>query len=292
MIKSMTGFGRHKEIIDGRDILCEVKSVNSRYQDMNIKISKLYSPLEDRLKKLASKYISRGKLDIYVSIDSITGEKINLSLNKEYLESYVNLLKTIKDDYSLESDISLALIAMKNEIFVAHKVDEDLDSVWNGIERVATQAFEQFVEMRKREGEKLKDDIIQNLQDLERFAELISIRAPKSIQIANERMKTRISELMNGIPIDEDRLLTECAVFADKADINEELIRLLSHFTQLKDIFTENKPVGRKLDFLVQEINREINTIGSKANDGEIAKYVIDAKCSIERIREQIQNIE
>lgn len=292
MIKSMTGFGRYKEVIEGRDILCEVKSVNSRYLDANIKLSRLYSPLEDKVKQFASNYISRGKMDIYISVESLTGEKTDLSLNSEYLESYVKLLNKIKEKYQLKNEITLSMIASKNEVFNVRKVDDDLESVWKGIEKVLKEALEQFLEMRKREGEKLQKDILGNLSELEKIAGLISERAPKSVCESNERMKARVAELLDGVPVDEARLLTECAVFADKTDINEELARLGSHFSQFRAIFKEEKPVGRKLDFLVQELNREVNTIGSKANDSEIAKYVIDAKCAIERIREQIQNIE
>ncbi|HAN20813.1 MAG: YicC family protein [Clostridiales bacterium GWF2_36_10] len=292
MIKSMTGFGRYKEVIDGRDILCEVKSVNSRYLDASIKMPRLFSPLEDRVKQLASGYISRGKLDIYISVESITGEKINLSINKEYLDSYIKLLGEIKNEYNVIGEITLPMIASKNEVFNVRKVDDDLEAVWQAIEKVVKEAFSQFVDMRVAEGKKLQADILGNLSELERLAKLISVRALESVKVSNEKMKSRVAELMGAIPVDEARLLTECAVFADKTDINEELTRLGSHFSQFKAVFGEVVPVGRKLDFLVQELNREINTIGSKANDSEIARYVIDAKCAVERIREQIQNIE
>lgn len=292
MVKSMTGFGRYKEVIDGRDILCEVKSVNSRYLDTIIKMPKLYSPLEDRIKQLAASYISRGKLEIYIAVESISGEKIDLSINKEYLDSFVKLLSEIKDEYALSGDVSLAMIAAKNEVFVARKVDEDLEAVWTAIEKVAKEAFRQHTEMRIREGEKLENDILGNLSELERLAEKIAFRAPESLRESNERMKARVAELLAGVPVDESRLLTECAVYADKTDINEELKRLGSHFAQFRAILNEKLPAGRKLDFLVQELNREVNTIGSKACDTEIARCVIDAKCAIERIREQIQNIE
>ena len=284
MIKSMTGFGRHKEVVGGRDILCEIKSVNSRYLDISVKLPRLFSSLEDRVKKLAAGYISRGKVEIYISVESIEGEKTDLSLNKEYLDSFIRLLSGIKDEYSLSGDITLSLIANKNEVFVVHKVDEDLE--------VAKEAFSRFIEMRICEGTRLQADLIGNLEEIEKLAMLINARAPESVRISNERMKARVAELLGTVPVDEARLLTECAVFADKTDINEELKRLGSHFSQFRSILNEETPVGRKLDFLLQEINREINTIGSKANDNEIAKYVIDAKCAVERIREQIQNIE
>lgn len=292
MVKSMTGFGRYKEVIEGRDILCEVKSVNSRYLDTIIKMPKLYSPLEDRIRQLAAGYISRGKLEIFITVESITGEKIDLSINREYLDSYIRLLNEIKNEYELSGDITLAMVAAKNEVFVARKVDEDLEAVWLAIEKVAREAFEQLTEMRIREGAKLENDILGNLSELENIKEKIAVRAPESLRTSNERMKARVAELLAGVPVDESRLLTECAVYADKTDINEELARLDSHFAQFKAILNEKQPAGRKLDFLVQELNREINTIGSKACDTEIARCVIDAKCAIERIREQIQNIE
>ncbi|MDD4164095.1 MAG: YicC family protein [Eubacteriales bacterium] len=292
MIKSMTGFGRHKEVVGGRDILCEIKSVNSRYLDISVKLPRLFSSLEDRVKKLAAGYISRGKVEIYISVESIEGEKTDLSLNKEYLDSFIRLLSGIKDEYSLSGDITLSLIANKNEVFVVHKVDEDLEEVWLAVEKVAKEAFSRFIEMRICEGTRLQADLIGNLEEIEKLAMLINARAPESVRISNERMKARVAELLGTVPVDEARLLTECAVFADKTDINEELKRLGSHFSQFRSILNEETPVGRKLDFLLQEINREINTIGSKANDNEIAKYVIDAKCAVERIREQIQNIE
>ncbi len=292
MVKSMTGFGRYKEVIEGRDILCEVKSVNSRYLDTIIKMPKLYSPLEDRVKQLAAGYISRGKLEIYISIESIAGEKTDLSLNKEYLDSYIKLLGEIKNEYELSGDITLSMIASKNEVFVVRKVDEDLEAVWLAIEKVAKEAFGQLTEMRIREGAKLENDILGNLAELECIKEKIAVRVPESLRTSNERMKARVAELLAGVPVDESRLLTECAVYADKTDINEELARLGSHFAQFKAVLNEKQPAGRKLDFLVQELNREVNTIGSKACDTEIARCVIDAKCAIERIREQIQNIE
>jgi uncharacterized protein (TIGR00255 family) len=184
------------------------------------------------------------------------------------------------------------MIASKNEVFVVRKVDEDLEAVWLAIEKVAKEAFGQLTEMRIREGAKLENDILGNLAELECIKEKIDVRVPESLRTSNERMKARVAELLAGVPVDESRLLTECAVYADKTDINEELARLGSHFAQFKAVLNEKQPAGRKLDFLVQELNREVNTIGSKACDTEIARCVIDAKCAIERIREQIQNIE
>ena len=292
MIKSMIGYGRHSEVIDGRDILCEVKSVNSRYLDTNIKIGRLYNALEDTVKQYASSRVSRGKMDIYISIDNISGDDNGLSINEKFLESYVALLRDIKSRYELGGDVTIQTVAGRNEVFVTTRPDEDTEAAGKALLVVLEKAFDGFTAMRQAEGEKLKADLLSHLSVLEGIRAAIVERAPESIKENNEKMKARIRELLDGANYDESRLLTECAIFADKADISEELARLDSHFEQFKKILDENVPVGRKLDFLVQEMNREVNTIGSKCNDSEIAKHVIEAKSFVEKIREQIQNIE
>lgn len=292
MIKSMTGYGRHREVIDGRDILCEVKSVNSRYLDTNIKLGRLYNALEEKVKQYASTRVSRGKMDIYISIENIAGDDNGLSVNEKFLESYVALLRDIKDRYSLGGDVTIQTVAGRNEVFVTTRPDEDTEAAGKALLVVMEKAFDSFTAMREEEGKKLEADLLSHLSVLEGIREFIVERAPISVKENNERMKARIKELLEGAEYDEQRLLTECAVFADKADISEELARLDSHFSQFKKILKENVPVGRKLDFLVQEMNREVNTIGSKCNDGEVARQVIEAKSYVEKIREQIQNIE
>lgn len=292
MIKSMTGYGRHREVIDGRDILCEVKSVNSRYLDTNIKLGRMYTALEDTVKQYASSRVSRGKMDIYISIDNIEGNDNGLSVNEKFLESYVALLREIKAKYELGGEVSIHTVASRNEVFVQTRPDEDMEALKDPLTAVMEKAFDAFTAMRQAEGEKLEKDLLSHLSVLEDIRNKIVVRAPDSVRENNEKMKNRIKELLDNVNYDEARLLTECAVFADKADISEELARLDSHFTQFKAILKETVPVGRKLDFLVQEMNREVNTIGSKCNDGEIAKLVIDAKSFVEKIREQIQNIE
>ncbi len=292
MIKSMTGYGRHREVIDGRDILCEVKSVNSRYLDTNIKLGRLYNALEDTVKQYASSRVSRGKMDIYVSIDNIAGDDNGLAVNEKFLESYVALLRDIKSKYALGGDVTIQTVAARNEVFVTTRPEEDTDAAGKALLIVMEKAFDGFTAMREAEGQKLKADLLSHLSVLENIRAKIVERAPESVKENNEKMKERIRELLDGANYDEARLLTECAIFADKADISEELARLDSHFDQFKKILDENVPVGRKLDFLVQEMNREVNTIGSKCNDSEIARQVIEAKSYIEKIREQIQNIE
>ncbi len=292
MIKSMTGYGRCREVVGGRDILVEVKSVNSRYIDANIKTGRLYNALEEKLKSLASTYISRGKIDIYLTIENIDGDKVNLSVNREYLESYVHLLRQIQTEYGLGGDVTVQTIANKADIFSQTKADEDMDEVWAAVEGVARKAFDIFMSMRKAEGERMAADVLGHLEHLEAIRQELVTKAPQVVAECNERMMNRIRELLGNVQADESRLLTECAVFADKADISEELARLDSHFAQFRSMLQENVPVGRKLDFLVQEINRECNTIGSKSSDTEFAKLVIEAKSTVEKIREQIQNIE
>lgn len=292
MIRSMTGYGRHREVIDGKDILCEVKSVNSRYLDTNIKLGRAFSALEDKVKQYAASRASRGKMDIYISIDNIAGDDNGLSVNEKFLESYVALLREIKEKYSLGGDVTIQTVAGRNEVFVQTRPDEDTEAIGRSLIKVLEKAFDGFTAMREAEGEKLEADLISHLEVLEGLRAKIAGRAPVSVKENNEKMIARIKELLDGAEVDEARLLTECAVFADKADISEELARLGSHFSQFRKILRENVPVGRKLDFLVQEMNREVNTIGSKCNDGEIAGYVIDAKSYVEKIREQIQNIE
>ena len=292
MIKSMTGYGRHREVIDGRDILCEVKSVNSRYLDTNIKLGRAYNALEEKVKQYASTRVSRGKMDIYISIDNIAGDDNGLSVNEKFLESYVSLLRDIKERYSLGGDVTIQTVAGRNKVFVTTRPDEDTEAAGEALLVVMEKAFDGFTAMREAEGAKLEADLLSHLEVLEGIRASIAERAPLSVKESNEKMKARIKELLEGASYDEQRLLTECAIFADKADISEELARLDSHFAQFRRILKESVPVGRKLDFLVQEMNREVNTIGSKCNDGEIARQVIEAKSYVEKIREQIQNIE
>lgn len=288
----MTGFGRHREVIDGHDIRFEVKSVNSRYLDTNIKIGRAYSALEDGVKQYAASRVSRGKMDIYVTIENIAGDDGGLSVNESFLAHYVELLRDIKEKYELGGDVTIQTVASRSEVFTQTHPDEDTEKIGAQLLTVMEKAFDAFDVMRTAEGEKLEADVLGHLSLLEELRAKIAERAPVSVKENNEKMKARIKELLEGVDYDEARLLTECAVFADKADISEELARLASHFSQFKKILKETVPVGRKLDFLVQEMNRETNTIGSKCNDGETAKYVIEAKSVIEKIREQIQNIE
>ena len=292
MIRSMTGYGRCRELCEGKDICFEIKSVNSRYLDINIKIGRLYNPLEERVKQLVSSRISRGKVDVYLSVNNPEGDTTTLSLNKDYLEAYLDVMNRVSEEYGVKGEVTLSMVSSKPEMFNVTRVDEDMEQAWALIKPVAEKAIDAFCAMRAVEGEKLVADIKEHAAMTAELRARIQARAPIAVATAKEKMLSRIKELLEGANPDEGRLLTECAIFADKADINEELARLGSHFSQLENILEGGGAVGRKLDFLVQEINREVNTIGSKSQDVEIARCVIDAKSEIEKIREQIQNLE
>ncbi len=292
MAFSMTGYGRCRELLEGKDICFEIKSVNSRYLDINIKLGRLYAPLEERIKQLVSSRISRGKVDVYLSVNNIEGDATTLTLNKDYLEAYLGVMERISTEYGVKGEVTLSMVSSKSEVFNATRPEEDMEQVWALVLPVAEKALDAFCNMRKAEGEKLVEDIRSHAAATAVLRERIKERAPLAVSTAKERMLARISELLEGVSYDEGRLLTECAIFADRADINEELARLASHFAQLEGILADKGSIGRKLDFLVQEMNREVNTIGSKSQDVEIARAVIDAKSEIEKIREQLQNLE
>ena len=291
MVKSMTGYGRARKLINGRDIVCEIKSVNNRYLEQNVRINRMYSAFEERIKKAVSSRVARGKVDIYVSVDNIDGDPTQLTLNREFLEAYIDALGKIKADYAVMGEIDLRMVASKPEVFIARKPEEDLEAVWSDLLPVVEEALGAFDEMRATEGRRLCEDVKSRLEAISSMREKLALLAPASVKEANARMIERINELLGGVPVDESRLLTECAVYADRCDVTEELVRLGSHLEQFCRML-ESEAIGKKMDFLVQEINREINTTGSKCNDTKMAGIVIDAKAELEKIREQIQNIE
>ncbi|MBQ7048438.1 MAG: YicC family protein [Clostridia bacterium] len=292
MVLSMTGYGRCRELVENKDICFEIKSVNSRYLDFNIKLGRLYTPLEERVKQLVSSRISRGKVDVYLNVTNPEGDVTTLSLNKDYLEAYLGVMNKVSEEYGVKGEVTLSMVSSKSEVFNVTRVDEDMEKAWELIKPVAEKALDAFCAMRAAEGKKLVADIKEHANNTAVLRAKIQERAPLAVAAAKDKMLARIKDLLESVNPDEGRLLTECAIFADKADINEEIARLGSHFSQLENILAEGGPVGRKLDFLVQEINREVNTIGSKSQDVEIARFVIDAKSEIEKIREQIQNLE
>ena len=294
MIKSMTGFGRERVDCEGREIIVEVKSVNHRYFEFTTKTPKAYGYLDEKLKNLASEYISRGKTEISVIINNQEGVNAEIEVNKSVAEGYIKALRDVKDELGLADDLTLSKIMRLPDIFNVVKQTEDEQEVWNCVKNVAESALKKFVEMRTAEGEKMYEDISGRLDYLENAVGEIEKLSPESVKKYQQKLYDKIKETLENLGTEPDmqRVVTETAVFADKVAVDEETVRLRSHISQFRKLIKEEFPVGRKLDFLVQEMNREVNTIGSKAQELEITKKVVDMKSEIEKIREQIQNIE
>ncbi len=292
MPMSMTGYGRSEGKENNKEIVAEIKSVNHRYLDFNIRLPRHYAFLEDRAREYIKNYISRGKVDVYLSIDSFKEDSREVILDEELVEGYINAMHTLEDKYKLKNDISVTSVAAFSDIFKVEKRKDDQEELWQAVSKVLGDAVSNFVSMRTREGARLKDDIIERGKYIISILEEIKARSPKVVEDYKEKIESRIRELLQSVPIDENRILIETAIFADKISITEEVVRLESHICELQNILWDDAPSGRKLDFLIQEMNREINTIGSKANDLNISKHVVEIKSEIEKIREQIQNIE
>lgn len=292
MIRSMTGFGRSEQNISGRDIIVEIRSVNHRYFEYSCRVSRGFSFLEDKLKKLISESISRGKVDVFVSVSAQLDTPYEVTVNHKLAEGYVNALRELGKTYGLSDDISVSSLARYSDIFTLSKPEENEDEVWESVAEVTKQALASFVAMREAEGEKLKNDVLARAQTILSIVSQIEVRSPQTVAEYEKRLKERISELLNGTEADSQRVLTEVAVFADKIAVDEETVRLRSHFEQLFSMLESQVPTGRKLDFILQEMNREANTIGSKCTDSDIAHMVVEIKAELEKIREQIQNIE
>ena len=292
MIKSMTGYGRYQETVDGMDITVEVKSVNHRYYEYSSRVPRAYGFLDERLKSHVQNYISRGKVDVYVWIETVDSPGSEVCINHSLAESYVNALKELSDKYGLKNDLAAYELAKFPEVLTVKKEAEDEDAIWQSVCVVADKALERFVEMREAEGKALRNDILNRADTILKAVEFVEERSPVTVREHMMKVEARMRELLSGAAVDEQRLLTEAAIYADKIAVAEETVRIRSHLEQLKSFLDSSEPVGRKLDFLVQEINREANTIGSKCQDVELARVVIDIKAEIEKIREQIQNIE
>ncbi len=292
MVKSMTGYGRAVETIGSLTITVEIKSVNHRFFEFSPKVYRAYSFLEEKLKSYLQQYISRGKVDCYVQIETDDIEDSVVQVNHSLAAGYIKAFKEISERYDIELDDAFEMLVSKSDIFTIRKAPADEDAIWEAVSKVVSCAAENFIAMRELEGAKLKADILSRADSIISNVEFIEARSPETVREYNEKLKARIAELLADANVDDQRLLTEAAIFADKIAVAEETVRLRSHIDQLRMFFEADEPIGRKLDFLVQEINREANTIGSKASDIEIARRVIDIKSDIEKIREQIQNIE
>lgn len=292
MVKSMTGYGRGNIEEGGRSFSVEIKSVNNRYLDVNIRLPRQLSSLEDNIRKYVASKISRGKIDIYISQEKFSQDDVTVTVDEQMAESYYNAYKFIKDKFNLQEDISLALLAKAPDVISIEKKDEDIEVIWTALKKSLDEALSMFIDMRCKEGLKLSDDIIERCNLILSKVNIIEERAPKLVEEYREKIKTRVGEYLKEVEVDESRLLNEVAFFADKSNTTEEVVRLKSHIEQFKNAFSSSEPIGRKLDFIVQEMNRETNTIGSKANDINITNLVVDIKSEIEKIREQVQNIE
>ncbi len=295
MAKSMTAYGRAKEQIDEKNILVEIKSVNNRFFDCQVKIARAYGFLEQKVKSyLQSAGISRGKVDVSISVERTEAQGTLIALDGAYTESYISALKSLRDTYGLADDITVMSVAANRDIFTVTREEEDAERDWQQIKCVLDLALQEFLAGREQEGERLRVDLVGKKQLLVQLADAIAARSEECVTGYKEKLEGRLRAILadNEIDLNEQRILTECAIFADKIAVDEELVRLHSHFAAFDEIFASDGPVGRKLDFLLQEMNRETNTIGSKAQDVEIAKYVIEMKNELEKIREQIQNLE
>lgn len=292
MLKSMTGFGRAQKEIDGYVITVELKSVNHRYFEFSSRVPRQYGFLDEKLKSYINGKVSRGKIECYVTIEALNTDTAYVVVNHTLATAYVNALKEIAETYELKDDFGASTISRFPEVLVVRKSDEDEEKLWGYVQEVCSEATDKFVAMREVEGSKMKDDIYSRGQFILDCVSYIEERSPQTVKEYNDKLVERVHELLGDVSLDESRILQEVAIYADKVAVAEETVRLRSHIEQLNTFISSDEPVGRKMDFLVQEINRETNTIGSKANDVDIARKVVDIKAEVEKIREQIQNIE
>ena len=292
MIRSMTGFGREQSIVDGLNITIELKSVNSRYFEFNCRLPKGYLFLEDKLKSFTQGFVSRGKVEMYVSIENELLDDISVKINDNYANAYITALKELSKKYKIKNDISVSSFINNSDMFKFSRNQIDEEKVTKAVLSVADSAVKKFIDMREIEGNKLREDVLSRVDYILDKVSFVEEQSPKTVDAYRLKLEGKIKELLESSQIDETRIVTETAIFADKVAVAEETVRLRSHINQFCQLVSEGGAIGRKLDFIVQEINRETNTIGSKAQDLEIAQIVVNIKSEIEKIREQIQNIE
>lgn len=292
MIMSMTGYGAAKGQMDGMELTVELKSVNNRYLDVNIRTPRGFLFAEDQLKRAISAKVTRGKVDVFVTLDSSGADHFSIAVNEPLLEGYIAALKSIADKYGLEFDLSAVSASRLPDVFRVEKKEANEDAIATVLCDILNEALDAYNSMRAREGRKLEEDVLHRLLEIERMISQVELASPKTVAEYRARLEARMQEILGQSGIDENRILTEAAIFADKVAVDEETVRLRSHIAQMREMLAGGSPAGRKLDFLIQEFNREANTIGSKCSDKNIAKIVVDLKSEIEKIREQIQNIE
>lgn len=292
MIKSMTGYGSAERIGCDKKFTVEIRSVNHRYSDVNVKTPRSFSFCEEAIRKTLGKEISRGKVDVFLSVEGINGETGQVFVNLDIARGYYEALLKLKESFGLTDAVELRDISRFSDVFTLQKSEEDTEAILEIITETARDAVRAFTEMREKEGKELYLDLSENTDTIEKLVGEIENRSPQIVTEYRERIETRIREILDTVEVDEGRLLTEVAIFADKVNVNEEIKRLKSHISQMRSFLNAKEPVGRKMDFLIQEMNREVNTIGSKSNDLDVARLVIDTKAVIEKLREQVQNVE
>lgn len=292
MIRSMTGYGRAQEIRNGKDITVEIRSVNHRYFEFSARVPRGCGYLEDKLKGLVQTAASRGKVEAAVLLQTVDSPDTQVVVNTALAREYLDALRGMGEELGLADDLTLSRVARLGDIFTLRRGPEDEDKLWEDVSAVAQKAAEKFVEMRRAEGAKLREDILNRLAAIEEKVGLVERRSPQTVAEYRQKLTARMEELLGKAGVEPQRILAEAAIVADRWAVDEETVRLRSHIGQLRTVLDAPEAVGRKLDFLVQEMNREANTIGSKAQDVAIAQVVVDIKSEIEKIREQIQNIE
>ena len=292
MANSMTGYGRAQKQFETMDITVEIKAVNHRYFELSVKAPRAYGFLEEKISTSLKQRISRGKIEVYVSAVNLGESDTLIELNKEYADAYISAINLLSSEYGLENDLSAMKVAHNPEVFKITKKQIDEEMISEQVLSVLDTAVDNFVSMRATEGKRLCDDVLSRIKTIRNYVSFIEEKSPETVRAYRERLEQKIKELIGDAKLDEQRILAETAILADKVAVDEETVRLRSHLKQVEELLGRNEPIGRKLDFIVQEMNREANTTGSKSQDIEITNAVVDIKAEIEKIREQIQNLE
>lgn len=292
MIKSMTGYGGAKGSAEGLSVSIELKSVNNRYLDVSVKLPRTLLFAEEPIKAAVGRHISRGKVDVFVTVDATASDDMEVRVNEPLLRGYIEALNAAAEKYGLQNDLSLMSVCRLPDVLSTDRREIDNSALMSGLGEILERALCEYDAMRLREGEKLRDDVLSRLDEISRLTGIVEENAPKTVEEYRARLEQKLQEVLGSTNIDESRILTEAAIFADKIAVDEETVRLRSHLSQLRGLCEGDSPAGRKMDFLIQELNRESNTIGSKCQNADIAHVVVELKAEIEKIREQVQNVE
>ena len=292
MIKSMTGYGRGEAVLNGRSIVIELRSVNNRYLDCSVRLPRSCAFAEEGIKSRIKEATSRGKVDVFVTVDSTQADAVAIQLNRPLAESYMKAFVEMSETFQITNDVTTSVLARFPDVLTVEKLPQDQDALQADLNAVLDLALADYDHMRSAEGARLEEDLLSKLSNLEAFVTQVEARSPQTVQEYRDRLYAKLQEVLGNTQIDESRILTEAAIFADKVAVDEETVRLRSHIAQFRTMLEQGGIVGRKIDFLIQEMNRETNTIGSKCTDLTIAHAVVDMKSEIEKLREQVQNIE